>query len=165
MFRSKEYLHRFTETENSELLYLCILSVYILSKESYSTKEVELYLGKTTAFNDYSFFRGTSNDLYMLLHLQSSNKYFDYKEFRLFVNAILKKLPFNVYRYFASLETQMGIKCGFAMNIKRDISNWCDLSKERKTVMLNNIYRELYRLSPRSEIAAMILELKEKGYV
>jgi hypothetical protein len=69
IFRSRQAIGKFSEAQKQNLLYGTLLAVIAGSLDTRTSKWAKEYAGQTAAFSNFSHFRPSATDLYVLLHI------------------------------------------------------------------------------------------------
>jgi hypothetical protein len=168
-------LSRLTGKEIANLLYLNILSLYLLSQtEPDAAKSIA---AKTAQYAGFALFRTTATDVYILAYqvAHPDNKHirmregiiskrflsglnFDSRQLWRFISDIRdeKINPSRAFSYLMRLETQLRISDGAYKTLRRDIVDWEKLSVTRHQAVLRQLGQHLRRLAQQSEAVAIL---------
>jgi len=162
IFRSKANLDRFSDEQNSNLLYLYSLVLYAMYRNDATKEWVKKYIDKTFSYGNYDSFRHASTDLYVLLYLNKDNKYFDINAYRGFILSLRRGRTDHFFTYMSRLETQLKIKNPIYRGSKRVLSNWDKVDSKKLDDKISALYRDIYHISPVAEILSPLSSLKDQ---
>ena len=141
-------------------MYVCALIAGL--HESETELEARQYLSDSILYQDFSKFRMSRNDLYMLFYKYRDYKFLNTKAFIRFVNTMkLQNRSYSVvYPYLSKLYRELGINDAELMSVRATIARWDSASSAEKDRVLRIMNRRLRMELPLSDIKHLITNMQ-----
>jgi len=147
IFRSKQAMGKYNERQANELLYSILLSTIALALNPKTHTWATKYAAKTGAFGNFTFFRPTATDLYVLTYMAykengAIGKQGAQKLLRLYKELGRGDVDSN-YAEQTLLRLERGLKVNNARlrNARRVLTHWGNSSPDEQKQTLANLYR------------------------
>lgn len=169
MFRNKQAMIRFDAEMTKDAFFLYMLGLYVLSQDDSTAEWSAMYATRTITFNNFDHFRTSGTDFYMLAYmLTGSDKEFGkvdvemiYRKsnlnitlFKQFLRNIAKSVDIDhsAGQYFMRVERELGIRDGRYRSLRRQISNWDNITDSAKKVAIKHLFTYIKLIDVKAEI-------------
>lgn len=161
VFRSESNLRNFSERDQKYLLYLYILAMTILIKESTTKSWTREYIMRTVLYNNFDYFRNVSTDMYQLCYGRDDDKYFDKKTFIGFMQNIRFGNLGMIYPKLNYYQRVLSVSDLRIRDISRIAAYWEDMSDRDKQFAMRILIREIYIKTQISELLPVLRKLEK----
>jgi hypothetical protein len=154
-FRSETILDKLSDDSQKELLALHMIAIFMMMQDERFKTEAKKYGASAIAFNNFDYFRGSCNDLYVLLYSQNENQYFKSRDAITNIrNAVAGNYVF-LYQYINKLCSLLKTNSVEIRNTKRMLSYYNNHNESVVETAYNTIFKKIRSHMPRSELYAI----------
>lgn len=170
VFRSRQAMDRYDDSEAKEFFYAYLIGLVALSQESATSAWASSYAERTAAFVNFDIFRVSGTDLYVLTHMVNKTISSEILKERFII--ILRGIttgriaPTFLNTFLVQVERTLGIKTTQLKAIRRTLLQWPNLPKETRNTYLMQLRRIIVGYSRVAEILPQIANAskeKKKG--
>lgn len=160
VFRSRQAIDRFSQSDKENLLYGVLLSTIALSLDTKTSGWAKEYASKTAAFSNFSYFRPSATDLYVLLHIaelgQQENNMV--RLLRRIANGTvtrseIQQVLLRLERMFPSINARL-------RTARRTVAAWDTTSPSSRKMAVQNLILTIRLISRRAEVLPYLKVLK-----
>lgn len=169
VFRSRDALNRYSDTQIKNYFYTYLLSSVTLAVDSRHADWGKQYLSRTSAFSNFDMFRSSGTDLYVLAYRTGELVDTPLVGQRLVVTMrALAQGRLNTTQlsaYMMRLERALGIRDHRLSNIRRQLSSWNSLSSSAQRTQYGILQRLIMGYSPAAEVLPLLRSAQGTGSV
>lgn len=167
VFRSRQAMDRYTESDAKEFFYAYLLSLVALSQEKSTASWASDYAEKTGAFVGFDIFRASATDLYVLTHMVNKTLRSDILKQRFIIilrgitNGTITTTFLNTY--LMQVERALSIKSSQLKVVRRSLTQWSSLPKSTRDTYINQLKRIIVSYSRVAEILPQLNKATKSG--
>lgn len=162
IFRTTKSLEKFSESEMDELFYMYLLALLATALDTNTTAWAKKYAAKTAAFANFSYFRASATDLYVLAY----DVFGRYQKLGQVTDRILVRFlrdladgeisKGNVERTLYRIERALGITNSRLRTARRMVVNWATATEAGRRNVVATLERLIRVHSPVAEIVPQL---------
>lgn len=172
VFRTKQSIARYSDSDKKELFYSILLSSIALAQDSHTNVWAEKYVSSAASFGNFDYFRTSGTDLYVLTHiLQVDLRVIAKAQAQVLVRLYrsLGRGRFDrslVEQTLLRMERQLGIGNAQLRNARRTIVNWVKSTPAERKQAVTRLHRFIRTKAKLAEVLPYLLVLTkgDKGH-
>lgn len=166
VFRSRQAMDRYSDSEAREFFYAYLLTLVALSQEASTSDWASNYADRTGAFVGFDIFRVSGTDLYVLTHMVNKNLSSEIlkQRFLIILRGIANRTITSTFlnTYLMQVERNLGIQTSQLRAIRRNLLQWTNLPRSTRQSYLTQLRRIIIGYSKIAEILPQIQNALKK---
>ncbi len=172
VFRTKQSIARYSDSDKRELYYSILLSTIALSQDTHTSAWAEKYASSAAAFGNFDYFRTSGTDLYVLTHILQVDLGLIAKSQAQVLVRLYRSLGRGnfdrslVEQTLLRMERALSIGNAQLRNARRTIVNWMKSTPAERKQAVTRLHRFIRTKAKLAEVLPYLLVLQkgDKGH-